>query len=237
MKSLFVVLCVLGSATAFAETREFDASAVKKLIIENQEGKTSVTATDSAKATVDITRTTFSDKCTLEIAQKADTLNITVKKKGIFTSESCEVNFDIKVAKATNLALTVGSGKVALQGMQGELAFTIGSGNVVADGEFKKVKGLAGSGDIEIKGLTTGADLKTGSGGITLTYANANPKGELSMTTGSGNATVAFPKNTVIQTSFAAGSGKLTSDLVSNPKAAFKVSMKAGSGDLKIKTF
>jgi len=237
MKALITVLCILGSASAFAETREFDAKFIKKVAVENSAGKTTITATDAAKATVDITRVTFSDKCEMQVDEKSSILNIVVKKKGIFNTEACEVNFDIKVPKTADLNLTVGSGKVALNGMQGELAFIVGSGNIVADGAFKKVQGMAGSGHIDMKGLTSGADLQTGSGGINLSYATAKPKGELTMSTGSGNATVVFPKDAVIKTAFEAGSGRLSSDLVSNPKADFKVSMKAGSGDLKIKTF
>lgn len=233
----FLVPFLGFSASAYSETREFDSKTVTKLVIENMAGKTTVAATDAAKSTVEISRKTFSDKCTLEIDQKESTLNIAVKKKGMFSFGNCEVDFNIKVAKATDLNLTVGSGKVDLKSLQGELIFVIGSGSIVADGEFKKVEGMAGSGNIDIKGLTASAELQTGSGGINLTYASNAPKGELMMSTGSGSATVLFPKNTVIKTEFEAGSGRLSSDLVSNPKADFKVSMRAGSGDLKIKTF
>jgi DUF4097 and DUF4098 domain-containing protein YvlB len=237
MKSLFVVLSILGCATSYAETREFDAKTINKVAVENSAGKTTITATETEKATVEINRTKFSDKCELEIGQKGSILNIAVKKKGMFNFDNCEVNFDIKVPKTADLNLTVGSGKVAVEKMQGELLFIIGSGNIVANGDFKKVEGMAGSGQIDIKGLNVGADLQTGSGSINLTYASATPKGQLAMSTGSGDAVVNFPKNTMIETAFEAGSGKLKSDLVSNPKADFKVSMKAGSGDLKIKTF
>jgi DUF4097 and DUF4098 domain-containing protein YvlB len=237
MKSLFVILCVLCSASAFAETREFDAKSINKVAVENQAGRTTITATDAEKATVEINRTKFSDKCELDVSQKGSILNVAVKKKGMFNFDNCEVNFEIKVPKTADLNLTVGSGKVAVEKMQGELVFIIGSGNIVADGGFTKVQGMAGSGTIDIKGLNVGADLQTGSGSIHLTYATATPKGQLAMSTGSGDAVVNFPKNTMIETAFEAGSGKLKSDLVSNPKADFKVSMKAGSGDLKIKTF
>jgi hypothetical protein len=46
-----------------------------------------------------------------------------------------------------------------------------------------------------------------------------------------------FPKGTKVKTSYKAGSGEMSNELGDNPEAAFKVSMKAGSGDLKIKSY
>ena len=46
-----------------------------------------------------------------------------------------------------------------------------------------------------------------------------------------------FLKGTKVKTIYKSGSGELSNELGNNIGAAFKVSMKAGSGDLKIKSY
>lgn len=117
------------------------------------------------------------------------------------------------------------------------MVFKIGSGDISADGSFKKIEGKSGSGDIDVKGLAGGGELKTGSGEINITFASSPIKGVLDIKTGSGDATLFFPKGARVKTSFLAGSGQVSSELGDNPNAPFLVSMKAGSGDLKIKSY
>ena len=94
---------------------------------------------------------------------------------------------------------------------------------------------VAGSGSIDVSGLTGDADLKTGSGDLNVTYKSTPQKGELDIKTGSGDATVFFPSAMKVLTDFKSGSGRIYNELGDFSKASFKVSMKAGSGNLKIK--
>jgi len=240
MKNWFLALTCLLPVSAFAgsEKSEFDAQGLDEVVIENISGNITINASDDKKATVTVTKRKFSEKCHLSVERVASKISVKVSKETIWPSlDSCDVDLDFKVPKIVSVDLAAGSSDVKISGLQGNLNFKLGSGDVVADGVFKSVKGKSGSGDIEIKGLTGGGDFRTGSGDIDLKFASKPKPGELDIRTGSGDAVLHFPKGSIVKTKFAAGSGELTNELGDTPQSPFVVSMKAGSGDLKVKTY
>ena len=238
MKSSLVLISAFWISSAFAaETKDFDAKDLKEITIENSSGKIGIANADSAKVTVSATKNKFNDKCTLTMEKTGSKLLLKVEKKLSLSKADCDVDFEIKTPKGVDLTIGLGSGNLNIRGMEGALTFKLGSGDVSAEGTFKKVSGMDGSGDVEIKGLTEGSEVRTGSGNIKLTYANAPTKGDLELKTGSGNATVLFPKGAKVKTSFRAGSGQFTNELGDTPSASFAVSMNAGSGNLNVKTY
>lgn len=235
MKTLIVAMIALGlSGLANAESKEFDLGGISEVEVNNGSGDISITAVNSGKATVTATKKQFGEHCKLTIEKKGKTLFVGVEKTGVFKDE-CEVDFDITAPKAAMLDLDSGSGDIKVKGTSGDLNFNIGSGDIDVDAEVKKLDGKTGSGDVSIKGLTTGGNLKTGSGEINLVYDVAPALGELDIKTGSGGAEIVFPKNATIRASFMAGSGLLINELGDTPDSKFKISMKAGSGNLHIK--
>jgi len=239
MRKFLFSMIALFAVPALSETKEFDAAGLKEVEVVNTAGKVSIAAAEGGKATVVATKNKFPENCTLKIDKNGDDLTVKVEKtkSGWFSKDDCDVDLDIKVPKAVDVALKVGSGGVTISGLEGELDFAVGSGTVKADGLFTEVDGKTGSGKVEINGLAGGGDLKTGSGKVDITFAKTALKGELSLKTGSGNATLSFPKGSQVATDFKAGSGKLTNQLGDTPNAAFQVSMKAGSGNLDVKTY
>lgn len=236
--ALISLVCCSALAAPTSESKDFESKGLSGVFVENTSGKVIVSSVDGAKSTVAATKNKFSDKCKMTIDRSGNKLVIKVEKtSSFFSTEECDVDFQINVAKTVDLDLAVGSGNLTVKGIQGDLVFKVGSGDIFADGAFKKIDGKSGSGKVAIKGLTGGGELKTGSGEIDLTYAVSSLKGELDLKTGSGDVTIMFPKGTKIKTSYKAGSGEMSNELGDNPKAAFKVSMKAGSGDLKIKSY
>lgn len=228
------------SFTALAgpqESKDFDAKGLNEVSVTNTSGKVTIQAVEGNKAHVTAIKNKFSDRCKLTMDRSGDELTVKVEKSGFFSSEDCDVDLLVKVPKAVDLDLTIGAGKLAVNGVEGELDFKIGSGNVTAEGLFKEIDGKSGNGRIEIKGLAGGGELKTGAGGIDLTFAQKPLAGALDLKTGSGNATLNFPKGAKVKTDFQAGSGQLSNQLGESENAPFSVSMKAGSGDLKIKTY
>lgn len=226
------------NSAAETETKEFDGKGLGELKVENLSGDTIVKGTEAEKAMVLINRGNFSEKCKLTSVRTGKTLIVKVERSSAFSfNEECEVEFEISVPKSVNLNIAVGSGKIRVNGVQGNLAFKIGSGDISADGDFKKINGTTGSGDVDVKGLSGGGEVQTGSGAVHLTYAVSPSKGELEIKTGSGNSTLLFPIGAKIQTTFAAGSGELNNELGDTDKAPFKISMKAGSGNLKIRSY
>jgi DUF4097 and DUF4098 domain-containing protein YvlB len=240
MKRLTLAISCLLSTSAFAapEKKDFDSKGISEVVVENTSGKLTITAEEGAKAVVLATKNKFSDKCKMSVDKSGNKLILKVEtSSSFFTKVECDVDFEVKVPKSVDLMLTVGSGKVTIKGITGALNFKIGSGNIVADGSFHKIDGMCGSGRIEVKGLTGGGELKTGSGGMALTFLKGALKGELAIKAGSGDVSVLFPKGSKIKTSFHAGSGELSNVLGDTSNAPFLVSMKAGSGNLKIESY
>lgn len=236
--TLVLTFFVGCSAYAASETKEFDSNGLAIVSVENTSGKVLITAATESKASVVATKNIFSDKCKMTIDRSGTKLVIKVEKtNSFFSKEDCDVDFEVKVPKAVSLNLAIGSGNLTVNGIQGDLAFKVGSGDILADGIFKKIDGKSGSGKIVVNGLTGGGELKSGSGEIDLKYAISSLNGELVIKTGSGDSTILFPKGSKVNTQFNAGSGKLMNELGDNSSAAFKVSMKAGSGDLKIRSY
>ncbi len=237
MKSISIaVLMVLTFNWAQAkstETREFSAKNIKKISAQNSSGSISVVATASEKGTLFIENIKNEDNCKVVTEEKDGTLAIKVKKLDLFASD-CEINFKISAQKNIDLELANGSGDINVNGVSGDLAYKVGSGQVTVDSQVKELEGKSGSGDISIKGLTSNASIKAGSGKISLVYSVAPAVGELDIKTGSGNADVVFPKSAKIHTSFMAGSGAVKNALGETIDSKFKVSMKAGSGNLNI---
>ena len=236
--ALVLISMISGAAFAAQESKEFESNGINTVLVENTSGNVSISATDANKAAVVATKNRFSDQCKMTVDRSGHKLVIKVEKVSrFFNTEECNVDFQVKVPQSTNLDLTIGSGDLLIKGVQGTLNFKMGSGNISADGNFQKAEGKSGSGKIVLKGLSGGGNIMSGSGDIDLMYASGALKGELDLKTGSGDAIVLFPKGTQVKTSFTAGVGELSNELGDNPRAKFKVSMKAGSGNLKIKSY
>lgn len=240
MKRYTLALISLVCCLAFAapESKVFESKGLIGVSVENTSGKVVISSTEDAKVTVVATKNKFSDKCKMTVERSGNKLVIKVEKtSSFFSTEVCDVDFQVNVPKAVDLDLAAGSGDLTVNGIQGDLTFIVGSGDILANGTFKKIDGKSGSGNIAIKGLTGGGELKTGSGEIDLTYLVSSLNGELDLKSGSGDAMILFPKGTKVKTSYKTGSGELSNELGDYPEAAFKISMKAGSGDLKIKSY
>jgi len=229
----FLFLSVLASAES-REVREFDAAKITAVEVKNSSGDIEVLPVTTGKARVVANKVEFGEYCRFKTEQKGSTLFVEVEKKGMF-QDDCDVDLELSVAKGTNLNVRLGSGDLKVRGLSGDLGFQVGSGSVDVEAPIKRLDGKTGSGDMFVKGLTSGGTLRTGSGKINIEYLVAPALGELNMATGSGNAEVIFPKAAKVQTTFAAGSGELINELGDSPESKFKVSMRAGSGDLHIK--
>lgn len=238
MKQFAYIFTCLLSSSAFAaeEVKVFDSKGLSSVEVENTSGKVTVMSTEGDKASVGALKNKFSDKCKMTMDKSGHKLVVKVEKNtGEFSAEDCDVDLQVKVPKKANLKLIVGSGKLTINDVEGELEFKNGSGSLVAIGKFSKIDGKTGSGRVIVKGLTGGGEIKSGSGEVDLTFAVSPTKGDIDLKTGSGSATLVFPQGTKIKTKYKAGMGSYINELGETPNAAFEVSMKTGSGNLTIK--
>lgn len=236
MKQLITIFCLtIISSLTHAESKEFSTHGIDTLQFKNTSGKIDITGTPTNKIQIISEKIKFEDNCELVMKQGDTNIKVAVKDNSWFSSADCEVNFKVTAPEQMALKLKAGSGTLNIQGMKSAIKFAVGSGTVKIDGEVADLKGKTGSGIIDVKGLKGNASLKAGSGSITLAYKEAISTGELNIKTGSGTSTVYFPEDMKIVTHFNAGSGQVYNELGDSKNAGFKVSVKAGSGNLNIK--
>jgi len=239
MKLVLAVMTVCFVCDLRAETvvKTFNSRGVKAIKVKNSSGSVRVVSSATQKTEVQISKKDFGPDCAYEIREDGSQLMVRVYTDAMILTDSCVADITIKAPQTVNLELAQGSGSADISGITGTLTFSSGSGNISADGIFQKVSGLTGSGNVTLKGLSGGGSVKVGSGDMNITYLRKPLKGELDLVSGSGDAQVRFPKGTKVRTNFSAGSGTMTNELGESESAEFGVSMKAGSGDLKVGTY
>lgn len=94
-----------------------------------------------------------------------------------------------------------------------------------------------GAGDIKVTGQFPDLNFNLGSGNTTIKYADAPKKGTVKINTGSGNATVYLPPNSVFMANLRAALGNLSNEVGQSERADFKISLHSGTGNLSIKKF
>jgi hypothetical protein len=237
----FSAVCALAASAepaSAAEVKEFDSAGISWVEVHSGSGRVELVATESGKSSVTAEKRKFGSHCKMTAERRNETLFVEVEQTHYLASsaaEGCEVDLKIQAPKAAGLFLRSGNGDIGIEGFISDLDFRVGRGSVRVKGSVKRLDGKAGSGDIAIQGLSVGGRLVAGSGKITVAYENAPALGELSIKTGSGDAEISFPQASKIKTSFSAGSGNLVNDLGDTPSSQFTVSMRAGSGSLRIK--
>lgn len=230
----FLGLTALSATESVAEIKEFDNASISELVVQNISGKLVITSRLGSKTLIHYTKNKFSDKCKLAFENKNKKLIVKVESAGFFTKETCDVDFEISVARATDLDITNISGNSKITDISGKLKFTLVSGDLNAVGEFTKTEGVTVSGNVVVNGLTGGGHVKTVSGDLNLSFANSKPKGNLEINSVSGNATLKFFEDSVAIARLATVSGIVTNEVGGNSKDGFEVSMKSVSGDLKV---
>lgn len=241
MKATILIAGLLLTNFAFAatESKDFDGAGLANLKVKNSSGSVRVTTSNDQKASVVADKVKFDKDCKIEMKRFGDDLLVSVEGSSwigsLFSGKDCKVNFEIKVPQKIAANIKNGSGDVEVIGTHGAVEISVGSGNVAINAVSKEVNVKTGSGSVQIKGLAGNAFVKTGSGDIALAYAVAPLKAEVDVKTGSGNATLTVPSTTKLMADFKAGSGRLLNEIGDTANADFKVSMRAGSGDLTIK--
>lgn len=232
---MFSIVLTFVSFLAHAESYTFDSKTVHNVSIENSSGNITLRGVFKAQATVEVVKKNFSSDCQLTVNQENNTLKVRVFTEALKLSDECEADLAVSVAPTAKAQVVAGAGKVVVSGMASDLNYAIGSGSLsVAASQLGQVIGTSGSGNVTLNGGVANANLKAGSGDLLISYAKRPLKGEISISSGSGDARVLVPAGTKLKTEFFAGSGSLKNTLGEDRSAEFKVSMKAGAGNLSI---
>lgn len=254
-QKLLLTLLVFSPGFAFAgpESQEFNTQGLEKIRVKNMSGDIKVSPSKDEKVHVSPDKVNFEKDCRLKMRRSGKKFYIRTKKTGWFSHSKCQVNFKIQVPQSIALDFKNGSGNIDVNGRHGKVEFSLGSGEANVKGQIQKLVGETGSGSMKVNGkiddlelksgngsiTVTGkvreAELKTGSGDINVTYQTPPKNGKLEVNTGSGDAIIQLPAKSKVVTSLKSGNGDISNELGDSPDASFKISMKTGSGDLKIK--
>ncbi len=142
------------------------------------------------------------------------------------------------------------SGNVTMEKLQGTIEVCTGSGNIKGEDIQGSLKATAGSGNITLEDFSGKGQVEAGSGNVKMEALAVT--GDLSLTTGSGNIRLELPRESSFDFQAETGSGNIDTDFdkalsynkkgnnaegsVSgdNAASAFKVKMKAGSGNVRV---
>ena len=137
------------------------------------------------------------------------------------------IRYVITVPEEASVRASVGSGRIAIDGVTGPVEGQTGSGRVTVTHIERGVSARSGSGRIDLDAVTGNVDVKTGSGrielarlsgGLTATTGSGGisvdgqPSDEWVLRTGSGSVNVTLPQDFAFDVSARSGSGGVTVD-------------------------
>lgn len=185
---------------------------VTKLQLKSNAGDAVVTETDGgAVRVVETLRWRGEDKPKPEHKVEGQALLLTYDCASNWGS--CSVDYKIEIPKGLPVDLDSGSGNLTLRGLTGQIDLHVGSGDVdAADLGGKKIIAEAGSGNMELKYASApeSAQMKNGSGDITLNVPDGAYDVKTDMGSGDANVSVKSDGSATNKISLQAGSGDVT---------------------------
>jgi Putative adhesin len=197
------------------------------------------------------------EKMAIQYNQQGDMISISTNTAwNFFQFGLRNIDFEITVPEDSDIQVSNGSGKVAMQGVHGDIRLRTGSGRIEASDLQGRIAMKTGSGRIAMMNiagqvtLSTGsgkieveqaqlvgsAEFKTGSGRITFTGA-LDPRGSYRFHTGSGKVSLTLPPDSSLNLKAKTGSGKVVNDFA-GPKVGSKslaqLTIKTGSGGIYV---
>lgn len=264
MLKLALVLSYAANMSAVTHAQEavqtFSAAGLRALIVETTGGDIQVEAATTKEILVHLEK---QDPLLCEITLKRDGDKLVARaankrNEGALKwfrwsrGSSCPTGFHLQAPKhvlleassgsgeiritglESKLILNAGSGQASLSDVSGDLTARLGSGGLRGNSSSKQVDILSGSGDVRLEGLAGSVDLKIGSGRTKLEWSKSPEEGEADVKAGSGDVTLLFPGDIKLRAQVTTGSGRVEDEVGDTSSAKFRVSVKSGSGDVRI---
>ena len=127
---------------------------------------------------------------------------------------SVSIGYEVTVPASTRVRSIAGSGGQTIRGVDGPVEATAGSGGVRIEATGSAVDARTGSGGIVITGAKAGVRARAGSGGIRI---DGTPVEAWELRTGSGGITMSVADNTPFELDARTGGGRIDSHLPINP--------------------
>jgi len=187
---LLAIFCIFANsyeANAFEPQRfdrTFDVGHHSRLVINNEDGRTSVKAVAGSQIVVHVTKEVVGarsqrefdrtiDKVQIELQQNGDEVHVAAKypKWGFHlfnlgTEPHVIVHFDITAPADTDVAADVSDGPLEVSGFEGTAKLRAGDGDITADHLSGRIEISGSDGKIQANALSGDLDLTSADGGI-----------------------------------------------------------------------
>ncbi len=207
---------------------------VRALVVDVGSGEVLVRATDGPARLVAEEVDGLLGGPGLTVARRADGAVAVRSDCPWLSPASCGVTASVEVPRGAAVTVRIGSGDVRVRGVGGGVSARTGSGDV----ELERVAGgravvRTGSGSVRASGLAVRrASADTGSGDVDLGFAA--PPASVLAETGSGDVTLAVP-DVPFRIDASTGSGDQDLDVRQDPRAARRLVLRTGSGDVAVR--
>lgn len=259
MKYIHALILIMTASTIFAESTPviFKTKGIKSARLSTPSGNISLSSTDDDETTLTITKTEWSNRCSLKHSQTTSNISVSVEasKSGAEEDEPlCHADILLALPKVTKITATVGRGNIGINDIKGsmilkigegsigisqteipQLIADIGHGNLIVEGKITRSDIHIGYGDVRIAGMLASGDIKIGAGAIDVTYGHRPAPGVLNLKIGKGDATLSLPSQTSLNANIYSGLGHIHSEIPNQITGSFHVNMRSGLGNLFIK--
>ena len=199
---------------------DFPADGPRRLHVEIQSGRVSVTTGDVDHVTVEVEG---HEADAVTITSESERVVVTGPRRAGFHRPSLPLDVEVRLPRGSSLTGKVGSGDLAATGPLEHVRFSVGAGNVELDEVLTTAVVKSGAGSIRVGALGGTADLKTGAGAVVVERV----RGDAKLTTGTGDVTLGEVDGNVAVRS---GTGSLGIGRFTNGEARFK----NGYGDIRV---
>lgn len=237
---LYLLSCLVWTSNLFAADIEriFQAQEIDQIDVSNIAGTVRFAATSTNSITVRLNKIRFDRGCTIKFNVVKRVVFVSVEKARPKETKHCEVNIDIVQPRTLASKLRLGVGNAYFTAVNAAITFKIGAGNVVVKrSKIPQLTGKIGIGDVTIANMQGSASIKTGSGNVTVSLRDHNPKilTNLLVSLGTGNTTLLLPKKSRIKIQTKIGYGRIDNSFRNHESdATISVHVRAGVGNLTI---
>lgn len=239
MSQVAVIIAFFASLHAHAayESMNFPLKKIENVVLVNGSGKISIYSSDIKEIVVEYEKIRFQENCEFLVSKQLKELTLTIdENRSGDNDQSCVVNFRIRVPETMNFELKNGFGPLDVLGLKSNIKYAVGNGEVQLDGIFKSIDGRLGTGKTTIRGFSKRTNIKSGKGNIKFVSSEPLSNGEFVLNNGMGDLVLDIPEDSQFKVNFESGIGQLRSEIEESlNKKYFKISMKSGTGGLRIR--
>ncbi len=214
--------------------RTFQIAEHARLVIRNGAGRVAIRRGEEGVISVAATKKASGfgidpEKMQISYEQRGDLLNIFTRVSwNILQFGLRSVDFEITVPASCDVQVENGSGRIAVQGTEGDIRLRTGSGGIEAYDLQGQIAIKTGSGGIKLGALQGNMLVTTGSGGV----RGDRLQGQISLTTGSGG--IALDQSLLAGNSrISTGSGGITVEGALDSRSNTEI--KTGSGGIRLR--